>query len=1181
MRVLSGDALQRRAWLLALACAALPACHFNDARPGNPPITCGEDGDCPQGLVCASWRECVSQRDDVLRDAFVSPVRGTTGTVFTFRFSVTAALPPRVRLLTAAGASVGQPEVEQVQPGQWRATWVAPADAPQVELRALVDVELSPTHDQLLGLALGALTIDRTPPALAQATVEYLPDQANPLVRLGLKGMVAAATSGTQVSYTLAFAEPTTVRALVATPVAVSAPPLAFLVQSLPGGLGAIATALVTPGLADGPWRGVVTLADDLGNAQDVALPAFEVDQAPPPAPDVDGQQLVVFRRAPWGDAQSPSRPRFTLRGRAGATVGLGVVEVFVNDLALGRVRTDAQGGFDELALGLYADTHAVRVRFDDLAGNQSPLVHVKDFELAVVPTTLAGAPPNPLTVWRRPVAEPCGASSGDVQVTDTSMLVTADGVSCEARPGWRRVQGLEPLPTAQLLETTDVRLAFETRNQVLRAVGVTPRLVSSTPSVLTWRYWSAWWTGEGWATDWHYSLTTTVGQYPRNPPELQGLFDDLDRGLLAVSAVKDAVNNPYEPDLVKLTFLRSQVSRQWPLASDACGDEAPGNRGNILLDLTRFGATLSDRFTPGQGWAHDPVTDATVSAGGGAATWDPARQVVVRFGDTLADGGPVAVTLTRQDNLWLQRTPAHAPPARTGAAMTWEPEAQRVLLLGGRSETGALLADAWAWDGVDWSPFDAGLLVPLAGAAAAYEPRSRSLVLAGGFVAGPDGGLVSSRDTWVRRAGAWRLAGADGGVDAGPAWAWQNPDLGDQQLAFPPVPGPAWLHADEGLVWYYDENLGSWSVPYPVNNLYAWSTRGPVALAVEDDAGSAARVGPAFATNGVEAVLLGGQGVLPDGGPTQLDDTQRWRPDAGWQGVAGAHPDGQLRGVLAAEDGTGRFLFHGQALDAGLPAQTWVLEDAGWQLASTTGPTLRGDEALWWNPWAHGLQLLGGALPSPATFRAGAWVFDPAPGATAWAAPHVGYDARSGRALLLAGGLGTTGFETSDGHTWRVTDVPRVLLPNALHSLGPGAPLTSVSTSGPGVSVTSSGVTPALDVRVRTAGLAPADARFTGVRVATTAGATAGLLEGVQLRPWFETGWGGSDDLGARNTAAFERPAPLEWARTDEGFMTRLLGDSRVLAFEVRPLAPRGDAEATLALDAVEAVLSYRWVAP
>ncbi|MBK8099381.1 MAG: hypothetical protein IPK26_19915 [Planctomycetes bacterium] len=89
--------------------------------------------------------------------------------------------------------------------------------------------------------------------------------------------------------------------------------------------------------------------------------------------------------------------------------------------------------------------------------------------------------------------------------------------------------------------------------------------------------------------------------------------------------------------------------------------------------------------------WTWNGSTWTALGSGGPAPRstpvmdYDPARERVVLFGGFA--GAYVADTWEHDGTAWLQRTPATPPPARGFAAMAWDGNLERMLLVGG--ETG------------------------------------------------------------------------------------------------------------------------------------------------------------------------------------------------------------------------------------------------------------------------------------------------------------------------------------------------------------------------------------------------------------------------------------------------------------------------------------------------------------
>jgi hypothetical protein len=81
----------------------------------------------------------------------------------------------------------------------------------------------------------------------------------------------------------------------------------------------------------------------------------------------------------------------------------------------------------------------------------------------------------------------------------------------------------------------------------------------------------------------------------------------------------------------------------------------------------------------------------------------------------------------------WVQAHPPVAPPARTGAAVAWDPGTREVLLFGGQASADqALLEDTWAWNGTNWREVRSSGLTPPASpmTSMTYDTDLREMVL-------------------------------------------------------------------------------------------------------------------------------------------------------------------------------------------------------------------------------------------------------------------------------------------------------------------------------------------------------------------------------------------------------------------------------------------------------------------
>ena len=158
--------------------------------------------------------------------------------------------------------------------------------------------------------------------------------------------------------------------------------------------------------------------------------------------------------------------------------------------------------------------------------------------------------------------------------------------------------------------------------------------------------------------------------------------------------------------------------------------------------------------------WAYDPIANTwtnlnpsgnrPVARTNSSMVYDPDSGKVILFG-----GMDVAFLMLGDTwvydptaNSWAELTPTgSSPTARAGHAMVYEPGNGKVILFGGKTDTG-FLNDTWAYDPAanSWTELNPSGTPPSARAfdSLAYDPSSHKAILFGG----QDGSAVL-RDTW------------------------------------------------------------------------------------------------------------------------------------------------------------------------------------------------------------------------------------------------------------------------------------------------------------------------------------------------------------------------------------------------------------------------------------------------
>lgn len=109
----------------------------------------------------------------------------------------------------------------------------------------------------------------------------------------------------------------------------------------------------------------------------------------------------------------------------------------------------------------------------------------------------------------------------------------------------------------------------------------------------------------------------------------------------------------------------------------------------------------------------------------------------------------------------WSKVTPQGTPPIRrTVHLMAYDPDTQRVLLVGGQPGNSSVpLGDIWAWDGTSWTeltPANGPALPPRKNFGLAYDTARKRLVVFGGIYGGLQVTPKYMNDTWEWDGQTW-----------------------------------------------------------------------------------------------------------------------------------------------------------------------------------------------------------------------------------------------------------------------------------------------------------------------------------------------------------------------------------------------------------------------------------------
>ena len=160
----------------------------------------------------------------------------------------------------------------------------------------------------------------------------------------------------------------------------------------------------------------------------------------------------------------------------------------------------------------------------------------------------------------------------------------------------------------------------------------------------------------------------------------------------------------------------------------------------------------------------------------------------------------------------WSQRFPRHTPPARTGHSMAYDSLRGRIVMFGGRQQTGAptgevrALGDMWVYDNGDWTQIEAPAMPPARQLAAmTYDSIRDRLVLYGGASIAQDGltptGLY---DTWEFDGTTWRQVNNDQVKAGRPSMAY---DQARNQVIMLGIDSQAKVH-----MYRLDAQAGTWA---------------------------------------------------------------------------------------------------------------------------------------------------------------------------------------------------------------------------------------------------------------------------------------------------------------------------------------------------------------------------------
>ncbi|MGC4119832.1 MAG: kelch repeat-containing protein [Myxococcales bacterium] len=333
---------------------------------------------------------------------------------------------------------------------------------------------------------------------------------------------------------------------------------------------------------------------------------------------------------------------------------------------------------------------------------------------------------------------------------------------------------------------------------------------------------------------------------------------------------------------------------------------------------------------------------------------YDEARGRVVLFGGDLPFQ-KLGDTWEWDGKSWALRVPEdptgqRAPLPRAGAAMAYDAQRGRTVLVGGDTQGGPV-DDTWEWDGVEWKqrtvddPEKDGDPGARSYASAAWDRVRKVVVLFGGY----EVGLGINGQTWEYDGLSWALrTPTDPELDGNPAPAQQA------ALAYDAARGRSVLFggtagvAVAGDTWEWDGT--SWAKAHPAVAPAARKT-----------------FGLAFAGAGGETVLFGG---ATSGGASVLGDVWTW-DGAEWtqctpQPATSGSPEVLSGACMAYDPGRERLVIFGgltpSVSGSRSRSDTWEWDGATWRrFPRTSGPTGREYCAMAYDPERETVVMFGG----------------------------------------------------------------------------------------------------------------------------------------------------------------------------------------------------------------------------
>jgi hypothetical protein len=394
------------------------------------------------------------------------------------------------------------------------------------------------------------------------------------------------------------------------------------------------------------------------------------------------------------------------------------------------------------------------------------------------------------------------------------------------------------------------------------------------------------------------------------------------------------------------------------------------------------------------------------------AMAFDTRRARVVLFGGIAGN-----YTLANQDHadtwewdgrLWIQRSPATRPPARSSHAMAYDVARGKVVLFGGMQNNAGFLGDTWEWDGIDWTRMSpAPQPPPRAEHAMVYDFfRGRVVLFGGGMRSG-------YADTWEWDGIAW--------VQRSPSS--KPPARTRHSMAYDFVRARVVMFGGWYITGWPNGTITSVFADTWEFDGSTWSLRGSAGTAPK------ARVSAAMSYDMARSrvVLFGGDARAIPTGSTYLSDTWEWDGSIWTARTLAASPSARFGHAMAYDWTRARHVVFG----GHVRSDTWEFDGNNWNAMRTSAsPPAAAHHAMAYDALRRRVVLFGGEGitidPFADTYEwdGTEWLWRGAVSGPSGRSGHaMAYDVARGRVVLFGGALagGTMSAETWewDGVSW------------------------------------------------------------------------------------------------------------------------------------------------------------------